>query len=232
MSKRKEFIEKLEEVRELAEELLGEADRAEPATPCDRNGELLEVGDLVSANRRFSYQFTKVDQQGEIWFQDIKDGWEGTLKPGWVKKLTSLTRDQYLPLARRTLSPDLTKKETLSMLTLGAMGEWEEWMSSKTAEELGDCLWYLTLLCDELNAFGYGAATGFSSPSAVVEVMKKYIYHDTHDAQAREMVWRWLCHAEDCAVLVGSTAEELRLQNIKKLLARYPEGFVTGGGER
>lgn len=139
----------------------------------------------------------------------------------------SLTREQYIPLARRTI-PTLYRRERLSMLVLGCLGEWREYRLAPSDDELGDCLWYLTLLTDELGAWHYAHTPSEPTGLPIAEWAKKYIYHDTGEERLSSLVAQWLCYAEALAEDVG----KVRANNIRKLIARYPDGFVAGGGKR
>jgi NTP pyrophosphatase (non-canonical NTP hydrolase) len=73
-----------------------------------------------------------------------------------------MTFDEYQRLARRTLSDDLDPRERLAMTALGLVGEAGECSEAikkhlfhhhpldqtALAKELGDVLWYLTMLAD------------------------------------------------------------------------------------
>lgn len=138
-----------------------------------------------------------------------------------------LTRELYIPLARRTMDPRLTHRERLSMLVLGALGEWSEYLRGMKDDELGDCLWYLTLLTDELSAWQYAHTPSEPTGLPIAELAKKYIYHGTHGERVKSIVAQWLCYAESMA-----DPGKVRAANVRKLIRRYPDGFVLGGGVR
>jgi NTP pyrophosphatase (non-canonical NTP hydrolase) len=76
-----------------------------------------------------------------------------------------MENNEYQRLARRTASPDLELKQALTIGGLGIAGEAGEVADhikkivfhqhdlnkAKLAEEMGDVLWYIALLCDTLD---------------------------------------------------------------------------------
>lgn len=78
-------------------------------------------------------------------------------------------------------------------------------------------------------ALGIGGESG-----EVLEHVKKYAFHGNaldRDALAKELgdlLWYIAVMADDLGVMLGEVMDK----NIAKLKARYPEGFVEGGGIR
>ena len=217
--------------------------------PRDANGEVLGAGDLIhydSGIYKPHDGFYLVENICSL--DDPKNaGWmncgsitaevEGLkLKGKSCEKITSLTRSQYLPLAKRTLDPGMTRRELLSMLTMGCVGEWGEFQRltswENCGDELGDLMWYTSLLQDEAEegqVRGYGFARG---PSDWIEMAKKEIYHGTNKGFVRLMASYLLDKVKEHADLLGLDIDEIRYRNIRKLIDRYPDGFVSGGGRR
>ena len=215
----------------------------------DANGELLEVGDLVQFEG-FPRIYV-VTEFGSV--RHLTPELEGPaiLDRSGVRKLTSLTEEQYLPLARRTLPDDMTQKERLSMLVMGCIGEAEEvyrvsrkykyplW-ADDMVKEIGDLEWYATLLADECQKMGIKRPDdqpptivhpAFDA-AAMMELLKKAIFHNVDQYHLADLTLAAQAYAESWAGTVGVDLGEIRLANIQKLIARYPDGFVNGGGER
>ena len=218
----------------------------------DANGEVLEEGDLVQFE-----DFPRIYAVAELGSvrqltPDLEGPFDGAnaaiFSRSEVRKLTSLTHEQYLPLARRTMDPELSRKERLSMLALGAMGELKELKEVKEQdpdthphkrahliEEIGDCCWYLLLLWDELSTYEELFEQGYDTSEIpeTAEIAKKVIYHGKDEDRLRRLVKAMIVTVENCIYHTNLPAlGEIRLANIKKLIARYPDGFVAGGGER
>jgi NTP pyrophosphatase (non-canonical NTP hydrolase) len=70
----------------------------------------------------------------------------------------------------------------------------------------------------------------------VANVLKKLAWHGLDDAQGmaklRDEMGDVLWYLADLASHFGLTLEEIAAGNVEKLRRRYPEGFVTGGGNR
>ena len=155
-------------------------------------------------------------------------------------KVISLTRAQYLPLARRTLRDDL-KGDTeaariarMLYLCIGAFDEYgelreSEFMTGKfCAEEAGDVLWYVEQALDELPDKKPENFEGYRH----LNTIKKAIAHERDEHI--DLLSGWLHYIRERVDVFsfrdGTTLGEVRLQNIKKLYRRYPGGFETGGG--
>lgn len=73
--------------------------------------------------------------------------------------------DEYKEKVKRTMNKDLTRSESISMLCMGLSGETgelvdmmkksiyhgHEFDKNNTVKEIGDILWYLINLCNELS---------------------------------------------------------------------------------
>ena len=206
--------------------------------PRDANGEVLKVGDVVEWDGQVPPQppsvVTSLKKGTELWTICTHDG-GNDYQHHWTK-LTTLTHSQYLPLARRTLDPGMTRRELLSMLTMGCVGEWGEFQRltswENAGDELGDLTWYASLLQDEAEegkVEGYGFARG---PSDWIEMAKKEIYHGTNKGFVKLMASCLRIKVEEHADMLGLDIGEIRYRNIRKLIDRYPDGFVSGGGRR
>lgn len=156
-----------------------------------------------------------------------------------LSKITTLTAAEYLPLARRTLPADLTRKERLGMLTRGVCGEYGELSASESVEEIGDLLWYASLLVAEVavdpcnfESFGSPITWLHMDGNRRDEALKKAIYHDVDTCVLEELAAEAMLVCQRSAASAGVDLGEVRLANIKKLIRRYPDGFVAGGGER
>jgi hypothetical protein len=158
----------------------------------------------------------------------------------------SLTVGEYLPLARRTLPDDLTKRERLAMLAMGCIGEAGELYRAANngwdlSSEIGDVEWYATILEDECRRAGIFRVNApvptivnpATSVARTVELVKKAIFHGKDKYHLCDLALAAGAFAENYASSqTALTMGEIRSQNIRKLAARYPEGFVEGGGER
>lgn len=66
------------------------------------------------------------------------------------------------------------------------------------------------------------------------ELVKKAVFHgkkldpETATKELGDLLW----YLAQCATYHGATLEEIAQANIAKLKARYPDGFVEGGGNR
>lgn len=68
----------------------------------------------------------------------------------------------------------------------------------------------------------------------VADLYKKYLFHgkDVSEDDFINEVGDVLYYCAVFASLVGCTLEDIMRANIDKLRRRYPDGFVTGGGNR
>ena len=68
----------------------------------------------------------------------------------------------------------------------------------------------------------------------LTELVKKKVFHyktlnlDDYKKELGDVLW----YLSQCASIVGLDLEEVAIENIEKLKARYPSGFVGGGGVR
>ena len=217
----------------------------------DKNGEPLDVGDLFLRGREHDVkivtELTPERSDYDVGYCSPSAIAAGPLVPTTrstcCEKITSLTRSQYLPLAKRTLDPEMTRKERLSMLAFGLIGEWGELQKAiqegdreKVLDECGDVLWYAEILCHEFDEEGDVYENVNLSEirdwNRLSEQIKKEIFH------GKPLGILWGMADDACAscyryiVEHGGDIGKVRYQNIKKLIARYPDGFVEGGGER
>ena len=165
-----------------------------------------------------------------------------------------MTPLRYAEASART--DTLTGRDALASYALGLCGESAEACDlrnapERTAEELGDCFWYLFALARHTVGVGevlFWIGLGpfpyilegdtfdrwlLRSACIVAEQVKKRAYHDADNLPALRAALR----EYTSALLTVAVANDAKLSdvlgaNIDKLLARYPVGFVTGEGER
>ena len=154
-----------------------------------------------------------------------------------------MNREQYMIEIQRTWSTDWTQAEQFANAALGLTGELNEYRKAidtiKRGEELGDALYYcatpnrLTNRCD----FPYPFEVSEYSDAAIVDVsievgelIKKMAFHrvDVEASIVSRLVFIERCIETD-ANQYHDGIESVRTQNIAKLRARYPDGFVPGG---
>ena len=202
--------------------------------PRDANGELLEVGDVV--------EYAGEGEQSTLIITEI---WRGgrvsvyghlgySIPPKSYRKLTSLTEEQYLPLARRTLSESMTKSERISEHGLGLIEEVLEFRENPCIKEAGDVLWYATMLIDVIGERKELALIPKNDSIRWFGIIKKAAHQQRAECldALHEAATRSVKDISSWAFSKNLSLGEIRLANIKKLIARYPEGFVNGGGER
>ena len=211
----------------------------EASGPVDGNGEALEVGDVVD--------YTLAEEEciaiiGNIicddgkWIALTADGHGRDYTHRW-KKLHSLTPEQYVPLARRTVDGDMTDRERFAEHSLGLIEEIKELRRNPCANEAGDVLWYVEMVLDVIEKMG-GYQKVDTLPqwwsSDWIGIVKKAALHGRQEyidvigsaaTTAGGEVLEW-CEFK------GWDPGEVRLENIQKLYRRYPDGFESGGGKR
>lgn len=208
----------------------------------DAAGEVLEVGDLVE-----QYDVVHIITDIE---HPIQTHLALRIPPDTVTKLTTLTHEQYLPLARRTLDPDMTETERISEHALGLVEEMREFEAAlergdeaEILEEAGDVCWYSAMLLDVING-DYKYWDKYEPPAVEdfpdwdspdwLSIIKKAAHQKRPafigvlGSAATIAGGRVLCAVEK----LGTTLGEIRYQNIRKLMERYPDGFVAKGGNR
>jgi NTP pyrophosphatase (non-canonical NTP hydrolase) len=144
---------------------------------------------------------------------------------------------QFVSESSRTWD-EQSDKATREHAMLGMMGELGEiielhkkskyngipFSTNKLAEEIGDWLWY------------YARHPEHGSLNRVMQV-----YETRNFAQIAQIAMAYLCDDQlqeaaigvlSIAALYDITLEECLVANVAKLKARYPEGFVPGGGVR
>lgn len=207
------------------------SDNKSKDTPHDANGERLEVGDLVV--------HTKTPDEAEI-VREISGVVTTTDKntsahSKWTK-ITALTPAQYLPLARRTLSDELRKDDRLRLayLALGFYDELLEFQSDQTVDEAGDVLWYADQFIDELRSRNVGlyhcGIGARESQKRWTESIKKGAFH--LDEGHLEILLASACAQVEWIKTFARqwggpeyTIGHIRLENIKKLYRRHPDGW-------
>ena len=210
--------------------------------PLDKNGELIDVGDLVMQKWAGVSQIIELKPRGMATARSLVNGYSFCIEefPAEnTKKLTSLTAEQYLPLARRTLSPELQGDDEPSTLArrmylaIGLLGEWYEFSKNPNEEEAGDVIWYLEQFLAEYDNrrsdWAY-VATIWGESFILSEMIKKAVVHKREEYIDQLLAFCW--HIIGHEKLTQFNWNKVRYQNIKKLLDRYPEGFEAGGGNR
>jgi hypothetical protein len=169
-----------------------------------------------------------------------------------------MTPLEYAEASART--DTLTGRDALASYALGLCGRSAEACDLrivlnvlKHATKLGDCWWYLFALArhtvgveevlfwiklgpDEQQAFGFSFHQSplVSHACIVAEQINKRVYHDADNLPAIRAALHeytiWLISSTS-SIAEFSTFADILGANIDKLLARYPEGFVAGGGE-
>lgn len=84
---------------------------------------------------------------------------------------------------------------------------------------------------EELTNYGLGVA---GEAGEVVELVKKHVFHGKPmgvDALEKEL-GDVLYYVSALATTAGISLTTVAENNVAKLLARYPDGFVVGGGNR
>ena len=221
---------RLEDMSEPSEEVSG---------PVDGNGEALEVGDVVDytlAEEECIAIIGNITCEDGEWVARTADGHGKDHSRHW-KKLHSLTPEQYVPLARRTVDGDMTDRERLAEHSLGLIEEIGEFYQGPCADKAGDVLWYVEMVLDVIGKMG-----GYQQVDTLPEwwssdwigIVKKAALQGRQEyidligsaaTTAGGQVLEW-CEAK------GWDPGEVRLDNIKKLYRRYPDGFEGGGGKR
>lgn len=105
--------------------------------------------------------------------------------------------------------------------------------------ELGEVIEHLLPItvtsCDHSTPQGRAALQAFQAAAKLADMVKKYEHHGTDKPSSNELLkelgdalWYITAVAGD----FGLTLEQVAQANIAKLRARYPDGFVKGGGNR
>lgn len=147
-----------------------------------------------------------------------------------------LTIEEYLPLARRTLSDELRGNPRLrfAYLATGLYDEMLEFQRDQSVDEAGDVLWYAEQLIDEVERQGT-KPVGIplhvnSSPMQWTDMIKKGGFHLSeshleilHASAVAAVMW-----VKDFARQWGGedyTLGHIRAENIAKLRKRHPDGW-------
>lgn len=161
-----------------------------------------------------------------------------------------MTLDEYQVAAIRTMdSANRTREQNLVNCGLGLAGEAAELYSASVytpesvAKEMGDVLWYVAatarllgvrmseLSIDNLPIeFGiYELAALFVHAGQAADVIKKHISHGhALDASRLRLELSYVLYYMDATVWIsGKSLAQISEMNIRKLEARYPNGFST-----
>lgn len=247
-----EMLRSVADMMVTVDDLSGLAERealVDDGRPVDATGEPLEVGDLVRVEGEL-WVVEKIQRRAGQW-QIIFDAekWTWSLPEHWTwslpercTKITELTSEEYLPLARRTMDPEIKGKALLSFLRDGVLGEWGELQSAikagdreKILKECGDVLWYAEQLYDIVGRYGSYQPVDLSTVNdwlSLIERTKKEIWHGRKSGLLSGIADHAIVSVMMLAEDLGSSAYSVRAENIKKLMRRYPNGFVAGGGVR
>ena len=210
---------------------------------CDSIGQELQVWDLVEIFPHEEIEIICAIDQAQVKFLS---GWETSM--GHCTRVDRLSKEEYLPLARRTLDPRLVGDDEVTTmarrlyLANGLIGEWGELSralyhtgsAEEVLKECGDVLWYASILLDDVKDGEYEPVNMslVRDWPRLIERVKKEVCHQVGEGtlygMADDAISSVLRYAPDH----GAAVDVVRYQNIKKLLGRYQDGFVVGGGER
>lgn len=155
--------------------------------------------------------------------------------------------EQYKIEIQRTWQDDMSQWEQLSNAALGLVGEVAEYEHSRTIGELGDVAYYAytlsRLMGHEPRALSFIDKRPMLTTAALIaECIKKIAYHDldqmaqSYTTEDLNIYLDSIMHAIKSRCVCEFTGRdffgEVLAANIAKLRARYPDGFVSGGGVR
>jgi NTP pyrophosphatase (non-canonical NTP hydrolase) len=127
----------------------------------------------------------------------------------------------------------LDDHDALSMLALGVVGEWGEYVEAydtpQGTVEAGDVCWYIanicTVLCIDLATLGLHASSTSIDTAAlsdIAEPIKKHLYHGKDLDKARVLRG---CARLYMGIVYSHNIGEVLAANVAKLQARWPDGF-------
>ena len=200
----------------------------------EKSSDGIESGDLITfTDRPGEVSIVEKPPPGGV-IKALTDGAPAIVSESKILKISKLVPELYLRLARRTIPGDMTRKERLSMLAFGLIGELGEVQaaagegsSDRVLSECGDVLWYASILQDEA-AGGYSRwidLYGVEDWLGLIEDIKKEIFHGAKEGTLASMACSALVSVQRLIRYHEGDIGEVRLANIKKLYARYPDGF-------
>jgi hypothetical protein len=157
----------------------------------------------------------------------------------------------YQEAVIRTMPTTLSYDMALACYALGLVGEVGELaelvsgrggMRAELVEEVGDVLWYAAAMRQTLGVTGDGGVGAYPegnvsrtdvciAAARVSEAVKKRLLHGVDadiDGPLHDVINAVMAFADAYEV----SFVEAAVANTAKLLARYPDGFVPGGGVR
>ena len=154
--------------------------------------------------------------------------------------------EQYKIEIQRTWQDDMSQREQLANAALGLVGEVGEFERDCVMTELGDVAYYTytlaRLLGHDIIEVQYSRRQMGQIAASIAEGVKKLEFHSPGpSAQIRIMMGLSddlddMAHAimklAVCTFTGHDFLGEVLAGNIAKLRARYPDGFVSGGGVR
>lgn len=134
---------------------------------------------------------------------------------------------------------DTARRNLMTNCALGLTGEATEISDLPSSDEIGDGFWYAYVLLWTLNIEGYKLTPStdqdplkdaFYFSGKISELIKKHVFHGREfDVVSDPLIRATKRYIDSIAGLDSQTPEESYKQNIEKLKARYPEGFIERG---
>jgi|SRR5690554_317396 len=158
-----------------------------------------------------------------------------------------MNREQYMIEIQRTWQDDMSQREQISNATLGLIGEVEEFEQDHVIGELGDVAFYAftlaRLLGHDPREVAHDGTPMNRIAARIAERIKKLEYHRPLGQTQYAICMGDLYGLLDnmiaaikrkaiCGVTGRDFFGEVLAANAYKLRARYPDGFVPGGGVR
>lgn len=153
------------------------------------------------------------------------------------------TYDEYQRKALRTLNVK-DKEENILHCVMGMSGEIAEYIDcaderDKAIAELGDCLWYLAVLCDQLgmpmsalhgknhDLFKPALSSAVISSGRMTDMVKKMWFYgkDLDEDKVIDECEIFLTAVDRLCRFHGETLLSVMMLNIAKLQRRYPDKF-------
>lgn len=154
--------------------------------------------------------------------------------------------EQYKIEIQRTWQTDLPLREQICNATLGLVREVGEFERDRVMTELGDVAYYTytlaRLLGHEISQVNKSQRPMHQIAASIAEGIKKLEFHSPGQMRQIEIMLSLSNDLDDmaykihrraiCDVTLRDFFGEVLAGNIAKLRARYPDGFVPGGGVR
>jgi len=154
--------------------------------------------------------------------------------------------EQYKIEIQRTWQDDMSQREQLCNATLGLVGEVGEFERDCVMTELGDVAYYTytlaRLLGHDIIEVKHSRRQMGQIAASIAEGVKKLEFHSPGPSAQIQIMMDLSDDLDDMARAIRKRAicgvagqdfwGEVLASNIAKLRARYPDGFVPGGGVR